>query len=74
MDQIKRYYEIMMFMWHLIRDYADITAADDVRWTELVDKAAEFGQAHPERFARRMLNVVLEELNDRARERKKVAA
>lgn len=74
MDQIKRYYEIMMFMWHLIRDYADITVSDDARWTELVDKAAEFGQAHPEKFARRMLNVVLEELNDRARERKKVAA
>lgn len=73
MDQIKRYYEIIIFMWHLIKDYADITASDDARWTELVDKAAEFGQEHPERFARRMLNVVLEELNDRARE-KKVAA
>ena len=74
MDQIKRYYEIIIFMWHLIKDYADITVSDDARWTELVDKAAEFGQTHPERFARRMLNVVLEELNDRARERKKVAA
>lgn len=74
MDQIKRYYEIIIFMWHLIKDYADITPADDARWTELVDKAAEFGQAHPEKFARRMLNVVLEELNDRSRERKKVAA
>ena len=74
MDQIKRYYEIIIFLWHLIKDYADITASDDARWTELVDKAAEFGQAHPEKFARRMLNVVLEELNDRAREARRAAA
>jgi hypothetical protein len=73
MDQIKRYYEIIIFMWHLIKDYADITVNDDARWTELVDKAAEFGKAHPEKFARRMLNVVLEELNDRAREARKAA-
>ncbi len=73
MERIKMYYEIMMFMWHLIRDYADITASDDTRWEELVDKSAEFGKAHPERFARRMLNVVLEELNDRAREARDAA-
>lgn len=61
-------YELITKCWHMLRDYADITVDQTDRWSALVDEAAEWGDNHKDKFSRRMIAMVLEELNDRARE------
>ena len=58
-------HKIITNIWHLYKNYGDITVNDEIRWTALVDLAAEMGRETPE--ARRLINSALMDLQDRAR-------
>ena len=68
MDQKKRDFDMMQDIWHLLKEYGDLTndgTFESVnRWTEFLDKSSALKQKYPE--ARKILIDIEFMLNDRA--------
>ena len=67
-DQQQADYDLISDLWHLLREYGDLTndgTFESVnRWTEFLDKSSALKQKYPE--ARKILIEIEFMLNDRA--------
>ena len=68
MDHKKRDFDLCQDIWHLLKEYGDLTnngTFESVnRWTEFLDKSSALKQKYPE--ARKILIEIEFMLNDRA--------
>ena len=66
MDQKQADHDLITAMWHLLRDYGDITteSKDDARWQQVIDAVNE--QAGKDDMSRYLMNKLLGAMEDRA--------
>ena len=65
-EELKQYHNIITECWRLLKEYHDI-GNDDRQWDELVYKADTIGKKYNTNFSRKLIVLILCELEEQAK-------